>query len=694
MKKIIFIILSLTLFAPVFGQTLDRSIRPKPGPAPEVKLGKPESFTLPNGMKVFVVENHTLPTISCSIQLDIKPELEGDMAGFHEMMGELLLTGTKTRTNDQLSEDIDFIGATIRATNEGLFGGGLKRNEDKLLELMSDIVLNANMTQDELDKIKKRTLSELETQKNEPDAMMSNVGASLNFGSKHPYGEITTDETAKNISLDRCTRYYQTYFRPNVAYMAIVGDITISEAKKLVEKYFGAWQKADVPVATYSKPTAPASPRVAMVPRDGAVQSVISVTLPIDLAPGSDDVIKARVANSVLGDGSQGRLFLDLREKHAWTYGAYSSITADILGGTFTADTKCRNAVSDSAVGEILKQMHRMQTDKVSDENLQNTIAYMSGTFAIGLENRSTIAQYAINIERYHMPEDYYQNYLKNLSKVTSDDVMAMAQKYITPEHANIIVVGSRDEVAKKLEKFGKVEYFDYLARPIKPDDDLRPAPAGVTADGVLKNYVKAIGGEDAIKNIKDLKTVSKSQIQGIDLTITEIKKAPSQLKQTVEGMGTVFQKEVLNGDKGYMEQQGKRQDLSGDELAQVTKDADIYGDLHPEKYGLKYELKGIQKVNGSDAYVLEETDPKGSKTTMYYDAKTGLFVKQIKTFDTPNGPMAQTLEMSDYTVVPNSGGYKVPYTVVQSAGPQVLNIKVQTVEINKGIPDTEFDLK
>ena len=690
MKKIILSIITISLFATAYGQTLDRSIRPKAGPAPEIKLGKPASFTLPNGLKVFVVENHTVPVISCNIELDIKPELEGDMAGFHGMLSELLLTGTKTRSNDQLSEEIDFIGAGIYASSEGMYGSGLKKNEDKLLELMSDIAQNASFKEDELDKIKKRSLSELETQKNSPDAMLSNVGASLNFSANHPYGEISTDETVKNITLDRCTKYYQTYFRPNVAYMAIVGDITVAEAKKLVEKYFAGWQKAEVPVATYSKPAAPAATRVAMVPRDASVQSVISVTYPVDLMPGSEDVIKARVANAVLGDGSQGRLFLNLREKHGWTYGAYSSITADILGGAFSADAKCRNAVTDSSIAEILKEMHRLQTDKVSDESLQNTIAYISGTFALGLENRRTIAQFAINIDRYHMPADYYQNYLKNLSKVSADDVMAMAQKYITPGHANIVVVGNADDVADKLAKFGKVDYYDYLARPIKPAEKIKPAPAGITAETVLKNYINAIGGEKAIKAVKDIKTVSKGQVQGIDLTITEMKKAPSKMKVTVEGMGMVFQKEVISGDKGYMEQQGKRTDLSGDELSEGIQEADLYGDLHPDKYGLKYTLKGVEKLNGEDAYVVEQTDAKGKVTTLYYDVKTGLLLKSVKALDTPQGPVNQITELADYKEVDGGGGFKVPYSIKQ--GP--ISAKVESVQINKGIDESEFDLK
>ena len=509
MKKITLTIIILGLVSVSWAQTLDRSIKPKPGPAPEIKLGKTESFPLPNGMQVFVVENHKLPTIECSIELDIKPELQGDMAGYRELMSELLLSGTTSRHKDQLNSEIDQMGAHINVSDEVMSGGGLKKYEEKIFELMADIAMNTQMKEDELQKAKKKKLSGLETQKNEPDAMVRNVSAVVNFGANHPYGEVPTSESVKKITLDRCSHYYKTYFRPNVAYMAIVGDITVGEVKPLIEKYFGKWEKMDVPTANYTIPllTSIKLTKVSFAPRTAAVQSVVSVTYPVDLKPGVPDVIKSRVASTVLGGGSQGRLFLDLREKHGWTYGAYASLREDELGGSFSATVKCRNIVSDSAVGAILDEMRMMQTDIVEDTALQNSITFLSGNFAIGLEDPKRVAQYAINIERYHMPKDYYKNYLKDLSAVTAEDVIAMSKKYIRPDNANIVVAGSKDEVAGKLAKYsadGKVDYYDYSGKTIVPSETMA-APADMTADKVFKKYIAAMGGEKGITSVKDI---------------------------------------------------------------------------------------------------------------------------------------------------------------------------------------------
>lgn len=692
MKKLIASVLFLAVAFSVNAQKLDRGIRPKPGPAPKIELGKTESFTLPNGLKVYVVENHKLPLVTCSIQFDVYPELEGDMSGYSEFLSELLTAGTKTRTKDELNKEIDFIGARLSASARSMFGRSLKKHQEKLLELMSDIAMNADFKQEELDKIQKRYLSALQAEKNEPDQMLKNVAAVVNYGTHHPYGEIPNEKTVENVNLEKCKEYYSTYYRPNVAYMAIVGDVKAKEMKSLIEKYFGKWNKGEVPKAKYTHPKAPSKANIAFVPRDGSVQSVINVTYPIDLLPGDPEVVKAKVANAILGGGSTGRLFLNLREEHAWTYGSYSSISQDELVGNFTAYAKCRNAVSDSSVAEIINEMNRMRNEKVSDEDLQRQITYMSGSFAIGLENPQTVAQYAINIERFNMPKDYYTNYLQNLSAVTAEDVLSISKKYINPAIANIVVVGSMDEVPKTLERFdsdGKLDYYDNYGNKIEPAKTVA-VPEGVTAETIMAAYIKAIGGKKAIESVKDIKTVSKGSVaaggQQIPITITEVKKAPAKLMFKIEAMGMVINKQVYNGQTGYVEVQGQKQPLDGNDLESAKQQADIYAELHPDQYGIKRTVVGMEKVNGKDAYKMEVVDDKGDKSTEYYSTETGYLVKNVET--TENG--SQTVEYADYKDAGN--GYYIPGKVSIDMGGQKISAEVETVEVNKGVEDTLFN--
>ncbi|HET6226348.1 MAG TPA: pitrilysin family protein, partial [Bacteroidia bacterium] len=328
MKKIFLAITTVCILSSAVAQNtpnLNRAIRPVSGPPPSIKLGDIKSFELPNGLKVFVVENNKVPTVAYSVVLNIHPALEGDAAGLAAVTSDLITSGTKTRSKDQLDNDIDFIGAQLSASTTGLYASALSKQNKKLLEILADVLLNPDFKQEELDKIKKQTLSALAQEKDDPDAIASNVQGVLNFGKNHPYGELTTESTLNNITLEKCNTYFQTYFRPNVAYLAIVGDVKFSEIKPMIEKTFAGWQKAEVPSLIPPLPPIPTKTTVAFVNKPGAVQSVINVTYPVELKPNSDDLIKTKVLNNILGGGFSSRLFMNLREKNGYTYGSYSS---------------------------------------------------------------------------------------------------------------------------------------------------------------------------------------------------------------------------------------------------------------------------------------------------------------------------------------------------------------------------------
>ena len=690
MKKITLSLAAFSLFLSAGAQvTFDRSIRPKAGPAPTVSIGKSESFTLANGLKVFVVENHKLPTVAYSLQLDINPILSGNKAGLDDIFSDMLTSGTTTRSSEKLAMDMDMIAARIRANSEGMYGSALKRHQSKLLELMADIAMNAKFTQAELDKTKKQMLSGLEAGKNEPDAMLENVTSVVNFGAAHPYGEVATPATVSAITLADLQSFYKNYYRPNVGYLAVVGDITVAEVKPLLEKYFGKWQRADVPAATYTAAPAPTATDVVFVPREAAVQSVFNVTYPIDLKPGAPDAIKAQVVNAVLGNGSQGRLFLNLREAHGWTYGAYSNIDVDPRMGNFTAYAKVRNAVSDSAIGEVISEMQRLRNEPVKNDELQALIANMSGAFAIGLEDPQRVAQYAINTERYKLPKDYYTNYLRNLAAVSPADVQTVARQYVRPEAAHIIVVGDKNDVAPKLARFakdGKLDYRDNYGNPIKVEVAVA-APVGVTAADVMKKYVAALGGEKAIAGLKSIRTTYEMEMQGMKMARVETKQG-GKLKAVMTMNGAPMSTEIYDGAKATVSAMGQNQDVDdAAKLAEYKEQADLQAELHPEMYGAVRTVKGqegnmivVEKVSGEE------------KATEYFDATTGLLLKTVSTEEGPQGPTSVVSEFGDYQEVPGSGGYKVPGTVtLVGMAPVPLTMKLTSVEVNKTYPASDF---
>lgn len=684
-KSKILTLLCLLFFVGSGFAQLDRSIKPKPGPAPKIQIGNYDSFVLPNGLKVFVVENHKIPKVSYHLLLDYEPVLEGENAGYVDMTGQMLRTGTATRTKDQLDEEIDFIGATMNTTSDGIFASALKKHNEKLLELMSDVLLNAKFKQEELDKIKKQTISGLEAEKNEATAIAQRVSSAIMYGKDHPYGEFATEESVNKITLDLCSNYYKTYFKPNIAYLAVVGDITLAEVKPLIEKYFGAWQKGDVPVAKYQIKGRPTSDIVAIVDRPNAVQSNISVCYPIDFKPGCDDAIKAKVMNTVLGGGTF-RLFTNLREKHSFTYGAYSSLNTDRLIGNFNASANVKNPVTDSSFTQILFEINRLKTEKVPEDELSMIKNYMTGTFSLSLEKPETVANFALNIERYKLPKDYYANYLQNLAAVTSDDVYAMASKYLKPDNAYIFAVGKASEIAEKLKKFspdGKIKYYDTYGNPVEMENKMKPVPAGVTAESVIKKYIDAVGGEKKMVKVKDLTIKMTTTMQGMTLNFDSYRKVPNKLKVEVLMGGVVMQSQIFDGTAGVTNTMKGSEELKDKDLEDMKIQAVSNLELYYAKYNVKTELKGIENINGQDAYKMDITFPSGTVSTDYYDVTTGLKVRTLEKEGT-----------TDYADYKDVNGIKFPYTINQEMGDQTMKLQVVSIEMNKKLKDTLFQIK
>jgi zinc protease len=477
MKKFLLTItvaFAMVLVACNSSRKLDRSIVPAAGPAPKIQIGQYQMTTLANGLKLVVVENHKLPRVSYSINLDIDPLLEGSRAGYAMMSGELMKAGTVTRTKAQIDEAVDFMGASLSTSSRGVSGGCLAKHSDDFLSLMSDVLLHPSFPAEELEKSRKQQLSNLVNQKTDPNTLSDKIGNVLKFGVKHPYGEFLTEASLKAISTSDLRDYYENFYRPNVAYLIVVGDITFAEAEAKANKYFGSWEKKSVREFTYVNPMEPAGNVVAFVPIPAAVQSVIDVTYPVNIKPGTQDAIVASVLNNILGgSGFQARLMQNLREDKAYTYGAYSSISPDELIGSFSAGASVRNAVTDSAVYEILYEMKRLVDEPVADSMLQTIKNIMTGSFARSLERPQTIANFALNIERYKLPKDFYETYLQKLNAVTVADVQAMAKRVLRPSNAYITVCGNK-EVAEKLARFAASGKVDIVNADGTPFSDLK----------------------------------------------------------------------------------------------------------------------------------------------------------------------------------------------------------------------------
>jgi zinc protease len=421
------------------------------------------------------------------------------------------------------------------------------------------------------------------------------------------------------------------------------------------------------------------------------VQSVIDVTYPIELLPGTQDAIVAGVLNNVLGgSGFQTRLMQNLREDKAYTYGAYSDISADEIIGSFSAGASVRNEVTDSAIVQFIYEMDRLVKEPIADSTLQLIKNIMTGSFARSLERPQTVANFALNIERYKLPKDYYETYLLKLNAVTAADVQAMAKRVIRPNNAYITVVGNRD-VMDKLKVFsadGKVEVLDVEGNPFV---EMSAAPAGLTAQDVLLKHINAIGGEKALAQITSWEHTGVMEVMGMQANYSEQGESVGRLRNDITMPGMALHKSIYNQGKSVVVDMGvppRQQDE--DEVLQSQMDCDLLAFLHLTKYGVSATLKGIESIKGTECYVVETKTASGSVKTCYFGVESGLLLLERETKEMEGQVMTQEISFSDYQV---TNGIKLANQRTLTMGPQSFTVKITSSKYNTIIPATQFDV-
>ena len=689
MKTKFYTILAFLFVTVSITAQIDRSQQPKPGPAPKISLEKPTEYELKNGLKILIVENHKLPRVSYNLTIDRDPIIEGDKAGVTSLLGSMLGNGTTNISKDDFNEEVDFLGARLNFGFSGGFASSLTKYSDRILQLLADAAMNPLLTSEEFGKEKDKLLEGLKSQAKSVDAVAGRVGGALSYGAEHPYGEFVTEETVNSVSFDDIQSYFTKYFGPNDAYLVVIGDVNTKEVYKRIKKYFGKWKKASdissfVPEANQNVEAL----EINFVDMPNAVQSNISITSNVKLKMSDPDYHAVLIANKIFGGGFNSYLNMNLREANGWTYGARSSVGTDKYISRFSAGAAVRNAVTDSAIVETIKEIKRFQSEPVEASALANAKAKYVGDFVLALERPSTIAQYAISTKINELPEDFYANYLEKINAVSIEDVQRVANKYFTADNARFIVVGKGSEVVANLEKLGiPINYFDVYANPVDKPEFSKPIPEGVTASSVMASYIEAIGGNAAVESVQTMLFNTEVTIEGAPFKPTAVIKsmAPnkSSMEMSIAGMGTIM-KQKFDGTTGYAEQQGMKQPMSEEDVAEQASQKGLFPEAHYTADEI--ELMSLSDLDGTDVYKIKV---KGvSESFRYYDANSGLLLREEATEEAQGQSVTTITVHSDFRAV---DGVMIPYGRKITAGPQVFGFNASEVVVNSGVTEADF---
>ena len=416
-------------------------------------LGK--RIILDNGMVLLLSEKHEIPMVTINMALRAgSTSVPAGKPGLASITASLLTQGTTRRSANQIQQKIDFIGGSLSTGGGEDFASAslrvLKKDIRTGLDLLSDVLLNPVFDQKEIDRKVKETLAELRRQKEEPNIVAGQAFAKAVFGD-HPYGRTNDDVASYLPKLTRqdIVDFYSARYTPENSIIAVVGDVSEKEIVALLNEYFKPWRRRGTPLPALAPPPEIEKTVVQKIDKDVA-QANIDMGH-VGISRENPDFYAVMVMNYILGGGGfSSRLMDNIRDNKGLAYDVHSGFAAQKEPGAFTVAIQTKNESANDVIAETLKEIRRIQEEPVTEKELADAKAYLSGSFPLRMDTSAKIAGMLTSIEIYHLGLDYPQKYLSMIKGITRDDVQRVANKYLHPDKMVIVVVANQEKAKLK----------------------------------------------------------------------------------------------------------------------------------------------------------------------------------------------------------------------------------------------------
>ncbi|NTW49648.1 MAG: insulinase family protein [Chlorobiales bacterium] len=458
-------------FSPGNSKVVDRSKPPLPGPVSLSQFPPWQETVLANGLRVMIFEDHESPIAYVRLYTKTGSINDGEKLRLASLTYSLLTHGTATRSGHEIADTIDFLGAEL-TSSAGMDRANISLTTmskflDQGLELMADVVLNANFLEDEIEFLRVQALNRLQVSKSEPGRLATDAFMKAVY-QNHPYGNpsVGTEAATNSLTRNYIQSFYDAYSTPNNSFIVVAGDVDATQILLKLERAFGGWKQKPVPVSHFAAPQMREKNHVIVVHKEGSVQSTLYLGH-LCIQKNHPDFIKCYMMNTILGGYFGSRLNMNLREEKGYTYSIRSGLDGNKFLGDFYVSVQVRNEVTRPAIDEIFREINRMIQEKVSAEELQVVKNYISGVSTIRNESPSSIAGRIATTEIYDLPKDYNQTLVAKVNALTREDILEAAQTYVHPSKMSIVLSGDAQAVAKSLEDFGDMAIVDADGAPI-----------------------------------------------------------------------------------------------------------------------------------------------------------------------------------------------------------------------------------
>lgn len=421
------------------------------GPANAAEI-KPKRVSIENGMTLLILERPSLPVVSVEVLVQAGALFDPDeKAGLANLTASLLDEGTKKRKSTDISDAVDFIGASLSASANDDYASAslkvLKKDVETGLELLSDILINPVFDPKEVERVRNNILGGILAEKDQPQVIAERAFQKDVFGN-HPYRNPVSgrEDSVPKISRDDLVSFHQKFYRPNNTILAVVGDVTEKEAVALVRKYFGEWEKNPVPLPQVGPPQRLQAKRVEVIHKDLTQASVMLGHVGIERS--NPDYYAVTVMNYILGGGGfSSRMMTDIRDNRGLVYSIYSRFDAGKLPGAFSVSLQTKTESAGEAIEGVLQEIKKMKGEPVSETELSEAKSYLVGSFPLRIDTTGKLASLLSAVEFYQLGLDYFEKYPEYINKVTREEISRVARKYLDPEHYVLVVVANRSEV-------------------------------------------------------------------------------------------------------------------------------------------------------------------------------------------------------------------------------------------------------
>jgi len=431
--------------------------------AAEIKLPPYQKFTLGNDLTLLVMENKKLPLVN--FRLVVKAGSVYDPVGkdgLANLTATLIRKGTKTKSFEQISEEIEFVGGTLfsgAALDYAFIAGEfLSKDIDLALNLLSDILLNPVFSQEEFEREKELTLAGLQEEKDDPSTIASEAFYRFLF-EKNPYAHPVdgTEPSVKNITREDVVNFYKKYFVPQYSILTLVGDFSSQTVKQKVETALAGWQKSNTNLAKIPAPAKFKGRKLLIVEKPDVTQTQIRIGN-ISVPRNNPDYFPLVVANAILGGGFSSRLVNEIRVNQGLTYGVSSRFSMFKETGAYVISTFTKNITTRKTIDVALAEVKKFREKGVSQDELQGAKNYLKGLFPLRLETPEALASQITDIEFYNLDSKFVDTYIQKIEAVSLDDIKRVANKYFDYQDVVFVVVTNPKETRKDLEGLGKIE--------------------------------------------------------------------------------------------------------------------------------------------------------------------------------------------------------------------------------------------